>query len=226
MKWKDSGDSTEKEEIIEEEYFDEEQYSPWADGKENKKRGRFAKIPLLFILLAGAIVALVAALVMLIFSGDGDAANTQKIAALQQRLQQYEERLEKYDAIDEKVTRIWEQAKSFEKFKDRFERSEASTSLRMDHLTMSLEALQKQLSDAQKKTAKTTAPLAEKPAEEEAPAPAAVIKYHQVQPGDTLYSISKKYDLNVEELLAINRMKADSVIVPGQKLIVRSSNSQ
>jgi LysM repeat protein len=45
-----------------------------------------------------------------------------------------------------------------------------------------------------------------------------------VAPGDTLYSISKKYDLKVEELLDMNRMKTGAVIVPGQKLIVRSGD--
>ncbi len=225
MKWKDSGDTADKEEDDKEEFFDEEQYSPWADGKENIKRARSAKLPFLFILLVGAIVALVAALLMLIFNGNGDAANTQRIAALQDQLQQYEERLQKYEAIDEKVTRIWEQAKSFEKFKDRFDRSEASMSLRMDHLTMSLEALQKQLTEAQTQSAKT-APVVEKTPAVEVPKSAPVIKYHQVEPGDTLYSISKKYALKVEELLAMNRMEPGSVIVPGQQLIVRSAGAQ
>ena len=90
-----------------------------------------------------------------------------------------------------------EQAKSFEKFKDRFDRSEASMSLRMDHLTMSLEALQKQLNETQQPKAKA-APVAEKPAAASKPKAAAVIRYHQVQPGDTLYSISKKYALKVK----------------------------
>jgi septal ring factor EnvC (AmiA/AmiB activator) len=223
MKWKDSGDMMDKKEDTKEEFFDEEEYSPWADAKDDKKGLRLGKIPILFILLAGAIVALVAALLMLIFNGNGDTANTQKIAALQERLQRYEERLEKYDAIDEKVTRIWEQAKSFEKFKARFDRSEASMSLRMDHLTMGLEALQKQITEARTQKA---AEVAEKPVKDQKPTAAAVIKYHQVRPGDTLYSISKKYALKVEELLAMNRMKAGSVIVPGQKLIVRSADNQ
>jgi LysM repeat protein len=219
MKWRDSGNISDKEEEIKEEFFDEEQYSPWADGKEGKKKAKFTKLPLLFFLLAGAIIALVAALLMLIFNGGGDAASSQKIAALQGRLEQYEERLEKYEAIDEKVTRIWEQAKSFEKFKDRFDRSEASMSLRMDHLTMSLEALQKQLTETQQQN---VAPAAQKTSAGEATKAAAVIRYHNVEPGDTLYSISKKYELKVEELLDMNRMKTGAVIVPGQKLIVRS----
>jgi LysM repeat protein len=221
MKWKDSGQVSADETEPREEFFDEEQYSPWADNKDKKKVSVLDKVPLLFILLIGAIIALVAALLMLILNGNGDTANSRKLAALENRLQQYEERLEKYEAIDEKVTRIWEQAKSFEKFKDRFDRSEASMSLRMDHLTMSLESLQKQVATADEKN---PAPAVDKPSAAPTPEkPAAVIKYHDVQPGDTLYSISKKYDLEVDELLDLNRMKSGSVIVPGQKLIVRGA---
>ena len=214
MKWKDSGEMVEKEEKNEEEYFDEEQYSPWAERKETKKGFKFGKVQVLFVLLASAIVALVAALIVLLLNTGGDTTTPQRIASFEQRLQKFEERLDKFEAIDDKVTTIWEQAKSFEKFKDRFDRSEASTSLRMDHLTMSLESLQKELNEtkspkvavAGKDAAGTTAPTK--------------IQYHQVEAGDTFYSISKKYDLTVEELLQMNQMKPDSVIMPGQKLIV------
>ena len=215
MKWKDSGEMVEGEKDIQAEYFDEEQYSPWAERKETQKRFRPGKLQILFILLAVAIVALVAALLVLLFNHGGDATAPQRMAAFEKRLEKLEERLDKFEGIDEKVTTIWEQAKSFEKFKDRFDRSEASTSLRMDHLTMSLEALQKQINNARSR------PPASGPKGDAAAKIPSKILYHQVQPGETLYSISKKYDLKVEELLQMNQMQADSVIVPGQKLIVR-----
>jgi len=217
MKWKDSGEMIEKEEQIEEEYFDEEQYSPWAERKESKKGIKIGKVQVLFVLLALAIVALVAALLVLLLNGGGNTTTPQRISGLEQRLQKFEEKLDKFEAIDEKVTTIWEQAKSFEKFKDRFDRSEASTSLRMDHLTMSLESLQKQLNEARS----PKVAVAEKDAGG-AKAPTK-IQYHQVEAGDTFYSISKKYDLTVEELLQMNQMKLDSVIMPGQKLIVHKA---
>jgi LysM repeat protein len=155
-------------------------------------------------------------LLVLIMGGGAGRASSQQLAQLEERIQMLEERLDKFEAIDEKVTRIWEQAKSFETFKDRFERSEASTSLRMDHLTMSLESMQKQLSKAHPPVAATAKAAAPKAAPSTTPQP----QYHVVQPGDTLYSISKKYNLEVDQLLQLNHMKPDSVIQPGQKLIV------
>jgi LysM repeat protein len=217
MKWKDSGEMEEKETPTEEEeYFDEEQYSPWADQEKHKKGGLLNKSKMLFGLLIGAIVALIIALLVLIMGGGAGRASSQQLAQLEERIQTLEDRLDKYEAIDEKVTRIWEQAKSFETFKDRFERSEASTSLRMDHLTMSLESMQKQLSKSHPPVAATAKTATPKTAPLTTPQP----QYHVVQPGDTLYSISKKYNLEVDQLLQLNHMKPDSVIQPGQKLIV------
>jgi hypothetical protein len=221
MEWKDSGEKADK--GSQEEYFDEEEYSPWAEGKSQNKNIKLAKPPTLLLLLSLAIIALVAVLLMLLFNGDADPIAQQKLDAMESRLLALEERLDKYEAIDEKVTRIWEQAKSFEKFKDRFDRSEASTSLRMDHLTMSLETLQKQVNASQKKT--DVAPVTTPPkAPTTSSAPKAKIAYHEVKAGETLYSISKQYDITVEELLQLNRMKTGSVIVVGQKLIVPSDS--
>jgi tetrahydromethanopterin S-methyltransferase subunit B len=217
MKWKDSGEMEEKETPTEEEeYFDEEQYSPWADQEKHKKGGLLNKSKMLFGLLIGAIVALIIALLVLIMGGGAGRASSQQLAQLEERIQMLEERLDKFEAIDEKVTRIWEQAKSFETFKDRFERSEASTSLRMDHLTMSLESMQKQLSKVHAPVAATAKAIAPRTA----PSTTPQTQYHVVESGDTLYSISKKYNLEVDQLLQLNHMKPDSVIQPGQKLIV------
>ena len=180
MKWKDSGDMNDREEKTGEDQFDEEQYSPWAEGKEAKKSinlGRFRVPPLLLISAVGVLMAV---LLVVLLSGGGDTAGHQRIAALEQRVSQLEDRLDKYEGIDEKVTAIWEQAKSFEKFKDRFDRGEASISLRMDHLTMSLEALQKQLNEARSHQARVAAK------EPDSDKSSSKAKYHQVEPGDTI----------------------------------------
>ncbi len=215
MKWKDSGDMVDKEEKTEEEHFDEEQYSPWVERKETKKGIKLGGYQVPLSLLVTAIIILIAVLSVILLNGGDDSADPQQIADLDQRLRQLEDRLDKYESIDEKVTAIWEQAKSFEKFKDRFDRSEASTSLRMDHLTMSLEALQKQINEAGRPKAGGAAKgtVAGKSSSK--------ARYHEVQPGDTFYSISKKYNLTVEELIRLNKMEPDGVLMPGQKLIVR-----
>ena len=49
---------------------------------------------------------------------------------------------------------------------------------------------------------------------------------HQVQPGETLYRIAKKYGLSVAELCRLNQMSKDQAIKPGQKLLVSTKNSE
>jgi LysM repeat protein len=45
-------------------------------------------------------------------------------------------------------------------------------------------------------------------------------QYHKVVRGDTLYSISKKYGLSVDEIRKLNSLNDSKPIQPGQKLMV------
>ncbi|MBI5896187.1 MAG: LysM peptidoglycan-binding domain-containing protein [Desulfobacterales bacterium] len=219
MKWKDSGEVNEpQEEKPKEEFFDEEHYSPWATRKDSVKGGRSSKFPLIFILLGLAIVTSLAALLTLLMSSKGGAPGNKEYAQIEERMRQVEERLNNYEAIDEKVTRIWEQAKAFEK----------SASLRMDHITTSLEALQKQIGEARKaeppaaakKTSdKATSSPTQKKSSDPAPE-AAKPQYHTVAAGDTFYSISKRYNISLEDLFEMNRLDKTSTLQLGQKLVV------
>jgi LysM repeat protein len=51
-------------------------------------------------------------------------------------------------------------------------------------------------------------------------------RYHQVRPGDTLYSIAQQYSLTVDELCRLNDMTPRQVIHPGQELLVASGGNQ
>ena len=45
-------------------------------------------------------------------------------------------------------------------------------------------------------------------------------QYHTIVKGDTLYSISKKYGLSVDEVRQLNNLKPDQPIKAGQKLLI------
>ncbi|MBN1520859.1 MAG: M23 family metallopeptidase [Spirochaetales bacterium] len=57
----------------------------------------------------------------------------------------------------------------------------------------------------------------------EIPGATALVSY-TVQPGDTLYSIAKRFGMSVDQLKLANKLKSD-VIQPGQKLLVASQAS-
>jgi LysM repeat protein len=248
MKWKDSEISAQKPEIPEkpkEESFDEEHYSPWAERKEPLKSTFLARMPAAILIPVVVILALVVALLVVLWRGQGNNLTDPAIAELKETLRLTQERLDKFEAIDEKVTRIWEQAKTFEQFKERFDRSEASSTLRMDHLTMSLEALQKQFGELRKSAPpKAQAAAESKPvnqvatpakevdkAEKQAVAsPQPIAKAaprvaatgtHQVAAGETFYGISRKYGMSVKELQDVNNLSPDAILRIGQKLKVK-----
>ena len=88
-----------------------------------------------------------------------------------------------------------------------------SLTKRMDELSYKVAQLQ---AAAVMKQAKGKAPVSgqEKPAVKTAPA------YHQVQPGETLYRIAKRYGISLDELCRLNQISEEQAIKPGQKLLV------
>ena len=222
MKWKETDNDNGAEAEKNDPYYEDDGYAAFKE-KGLQKATILSGNPVRYLYwgLGIAVVAGVVLLVMLLFSNINESADLTRIKEMERTIQQLEQRLEKYEGIDEKVTRIWEQAKAFEKFKTRFDRSEASMSLRMDHLAMSLDALQKKSDE----THKQVVALKEKPIEKKAvtqPAPNQIKTptSHTVVAGDTLFSISRRYNLSVEQLKAINKLPQEAVIHVGQKLIV------
>ena len=59
----------------------------------------------------------------------------------------------------------------------------------------------------------------EKPTEEAKPKSTA--DFHEVEPGESLWGISRKYNLTVEELRSWNGLTAESTINAGQKLLIK-----
>jgi membrane-bound lytic murein transglycosylase D len=83
---------------------------------------------------------------------------------------------------------------------------------RVDNLTQKVEALEKQKQPAAEPKAKPPAPSK--------PTASAEKKYHTVQKGDTLYAISKKYGISVDELRKLNNLSKDPSLRTGQKLLI------
>jgi len=96
----------------------------------------------------------------------------------------------------------------------------------LDALSQKVEALEKQKQPAVETKAKPSTPskpTAEtkaKPSVPSKPAASTEKQYHTVQKGDTLYRISKKYGISVDELRKLNNLSGDQALRAGQKLQV------
>lgn len=271
MEWKDpenTGTNPEKSDP----YYNDDGY-----GAPPKKgaAGLLAGHPFRF-LYAGVGVAVIIGgilLAVMIFSGDSVSEDAARIAALQERVEELEKRLEKVSQASA------DQGRTLETLK----RSEAAAALRMDHITTSLDSLQKQRDAVPQRTIVTlpstlpsssgktetekpvppapvtqkptpTKPIATKPATPQptaAPPPAAakpaatrstvtpppatptarptpagtVSQIHVVVKGDTLYNISRRYNLTVQQLRTLNNLGDDAVIRMGQKLVVQPAST-
>ena len=60
----------------------------------------------------------------------------------------------------------------------------------------------------------------------QSPEAVAKARYHRVLAGETLYGISRRYGLTIEELRRLNKLPQEATIYPDQKLLIRQGDSK
>ena len=124
----------------------------------------------------------------------------------------------------EKLGRLEEMDRKIEQLKGRFDRLEASMTMRMDHLNKTVGGINKGKKPPPAPaaaTVKAPAPVQKKAATTSPTQDAArKARYHVVKSGETLYSISRSNGLTVDEIRKMNKLSPGDAIHPGQKLIV------
>lgn len=228
MRWKDSdaGEGADPEKS--DPYYEDDGYASFK-AKAAQKATMLSGNPVRYLYWGLGIAVTAAVVLLIILSAINEPVDVERFRELEQKIARLEKKLVKYEGMDEKVTRIWEQAKAFETFKTRFDRSEASMSLRMDHLAMSLDALQKKTDKTLLKVSKlesrplpkgvsASPPTAKKAASKKS----SPTKTHTVVAGDTLYGISRRYGISMEKLKSINKLTDGAVLNVGQRLKVSS----
>jgi len=185
-----------------------EQYSLWKEEKKLKfgtnTPKMSGKIPLSRFGV-GFLILLI--LLMLLFARHRSTVLENRIAALEKSVKGFEE------MVDKRVAQVPEQAQTFQQFKERFDRSEAALTSRMDQIVTNLNSLQKQMSKVRTQKAETskTAKSSKKTTGN---------RYHIVKPGETLYQIGPQYGLTINKLRQLNKLGDGDTIYPGQKLVV------
>jgi hypothetical protein len=202
------------EDVGEEDYYEEQEegYKNW------ERNSSSANKILLFAALGFGLLVLVIFIGWFVFPRDKSAGSKQ-IKMLEARVRALENKLLRFDKISENLIRLENQTKKFAHAVDRFDQFETSTVLRMDMLAKELNALRDKTFEI--KPVEPAAPKTESIKKEKK-----LGRYHTVQAGETLYSISRRYSLTVDELRRFNELKNDTTIYPGQKLIISASESQ
>jgi anti-anti-sigma factor len=124
--------------------------------------------------------------------------------------------------IEQKVALLEGQGKEISGMSGKLESMKKELTDRSQHLEKELARLRSDMESAQAKVP---------PAPPAAPSPAVAApakppqkpeKYHTVAKGETLFGISKKYGLSLDELRRLNNLKPGQSIAIGQKLVVGS----
>jgi LysM repeat protein len=159
-------------------------------GSGNGKSLRLLLIILLILIFAGGIIYLLNKGL----AGDGASLLQVKVAALEQKIAGLEQQLAEL------------QGKSTTSGED------PALVQRVNVLALKVESLEKQKQPTAESKAKPSHPPKQAVSTEK--------KYHTVQKGETLYWISKKYGISLEELRKRNNLSVDQPVRTGQKLLV------
>jgi LysM repeat protein len=200
MKKKDVLDTLESD--FEVDFSDKEGYSIRRNNKGNRSGGKPPGKSGLSLLIGMVILGLVV-LVAVVFQRSSNIDSANKIKSLETRIKRLEERLYRLDWIEANLEEIKEQNKQFNSFKDTFKKPitpPKSTTT------------EKPVTPPKSSTAQT----AEKQTE---------AVYHEVLAGETLYRISLRYGITVDELQRLNNLP-DATIYPKQKLLIRPAGTQ
>jgi len=207
MKWKDSNTNGTAQEEPEQDYDNELEYSPW-----ERKRFKTTEFSMVWLGLGLLLVILIVAVVAI--PRGRKTAHVNQIKDLEIRLQKLEERLNEFEGLDEKLAWLGSQDRKIDRLSRRVAHLESATSKKMNQLTRKLD----KIPEVKKGVAgnQDAARTADKPAESKAGP-----QYHQVKAGDTLYSISRRYGLKVDEIRKLNKLTPETAIHPGQKLLIK-----
>ena len=135
---------------------------------------------------------------------------------LQDRVAALEKQLLELNGIEERLQTLERDGQSYLQAVEKLNRMEASLSQRMDQLN-------KTVSVAPLKTAAAAQPSEKQTAQKTVKQPTAVT--HVVKSGDTLYAISRRYQVSIDQLRTDNNLGKKSTLRPGQKLIVNPPRS-
>ncbi|MGD8961632.1 MAG: LysM peptidoglycan-binding domain-containing protein [Desulfobacterales bacterium] len=172
----------------------------------------------IYVAIIGFLVLIV--LTVTVIARTYSLAEKSQLLALQSRIEQLESRLGSMDA-EGGLAQAGGSGNQLILLTERLDQLEANITARISSLATQLNTTAakpaaepvKQAEAAPKAEPAKTAPAVKK---------AAAAKIHTVKQGETLYRISRRYNLSVDQLRQYNQLDSKAAIYPGQKLKVSS----
>ena len=149
----------------------------------------------------------------------GDKASTEDLKSIRAKLSQLSKRVILLEGTGQKVADLEDRIKGLQKSVAKLDASGKPVGERLDRLVKKIDGLQKRM-------ASVPAERETEPAIQKSPISKSKRSYHEVSRGETLYRISKKYGISVDELRRLNNINQNQTIYPGQKLLVTADGTQ
>jgi len=162
-------------------------------------------------ILGGIGLVIIVILLVTVLSRSSDVVDSQQLQALEERIQGLEKRLATVGLIDQALDRIGKNEKELNLIMARVDRFEGTVTTQIDQIIKELGKLHQKTGSAPAPKAGAPPPVAKSTTEKKT-------KVHKVSAGETLYSISRRYGLTVDQLRTYNNIGKDATIRPGQKL--------
>ena len=197
----------------------------------NRLKRPLSETQMPLVIAGSALLVLVIIIVVFLTRGPDEEDRLMRlenaVATLETRVQE----------MDGALSRIRQQDDVIEMLINKVDRIDDAVPERIDALEKQLANLQQQIvgsggkaeTPSQTETASAAgeggdagsgASTASKPPVKRPTTPKTKVDYHEVKTGETLYQISRRYDLSVAELRRRNDLEPGGLIRPGQKLIV------
>ena len=154
--------------------------------------------------IGGVGLTIIVILMVIFFSGPNDAVDSGQLQSLEAKIQQMEKKLASIGSMDQVLDRLGKLEKKLSLISERFERSNSTVTTQIDQIIKELGVLHKKSSQTPqpvKTVRKETKP-----------------KYHQVRSKETLWGISRRYGLTLDQLRSYNNMDSNATLQPGQRL--------
>ncbi len=213
----DPRDGNRKDFIINGDYAAEDEEDLTQEEYYERSSEVFQKKSIMPFVIGGLGLVVLVVMLVLILARPNNIVDQEYLQSLETRMQQLEKKLATIGVLDQTIERIGKQEQDLDQLDKKIDRFESTVTTQIDQIIKELGALHQKT--AQKpafraptpKTVEKKQPVASKKTE-------STTKFHQVQTGETLYRISRRYGLSVEQLQSYNNLAPNAAIYPGQKL--------
>ena len=190
--------------VINNKYDDEEVQELNREDYYDDHAGMFRKKYLTPVTIGSVGIIVIVILLVIFLSGPKDVVDSRQLQSLETKIQQLEKKLASIGVIDQALDRLGKQEKKLNLIGERFDRFNSTVTTQIDQII-------KELGVLHQKSSQTPQPVK---IDQKETTP----NFHLVRPEETLWGISRRYGLTLDQLRSYNNIGAEATIQPGQRL--------